>query len=649
MTKPKKLSSNAYGGVKGEDYVPYVPLSQAMPELTVVSILLGIVVAVIFGAANTYLGLKVGMTIAAGIPAAIIATGLLKGIFKRNNILETNMIASMASMGESLAGGLIFIVPAVILLGSKLSLLSIVIISLLGGLLGIFFVTPLRKYLVVEEHGNLVYPEGMAASEVLVSSSAGGTGLKTMLTGLSAGGAYKMLSGGFMFWMEEPSWTIKSFQSTFFGADVMASLLGVGFIVGIEISMYMFAGGLVAWFALIPLLKYVGAGLTMPLFPSTILISQMDAATIWSKYIRYVGAGAVAAGGFISIIKAMPTILKSFKSALGGVNLNKAGLKRTEIDTPMSWAIGAVVFVFFMTWFYPIVPGVNVGVIGALMAVIFSFFFAVVSARLVGLIGTSNNPISGMTIATLLFVTSVLKATGHTGNTGMIVAITVGAVVCVATAIAGGAAQSLKTTFIVGGTPKRVELAMLLATVASAAVVGGVIMMLDSAYGLGSKAIPAPQATIMSMVVKGIMTSQLPWALVLVGATFGIMCELMSIPVLPFALGLYLPIYLSSGVLIGGILRAMVNMKFKKDKSELGNEQLKIQTEKGVLLASGLVAGDALVGIIIAVFAIVNVKIGFGAKILPSITGSPWTAAIIMFLFATWVYRYITKVDKREV
>lgn len=642
MVEKKGLSEGAYGSVKGEDYVPYVPLTKAMPELTFVSILLGIILAIVFGAANTYLGLKVGMTIAAGIPAAIIATGLLKGIFKRNNILETNLISAMASMGESLAGGLIFIVPAVILLGSKLSIFSIVIISLLGGLMGIFLVVPLRKYLLVEEHGRLVYPEGMAASEVLVSASAGGTGLKTMLTGLTAGGVYKMLSGGFMFWLEEPSWTIKSFQSTFFGADVMASLLGVGFIVGLEISMYMFAGGLVAWFGLIPLLKYVGANLTTPLFPSTDPISQMAADAIWSKYIRYVGAGAVAAGGFISIIKAMPTIVKSFKSAMAGVDLKKGGIKRTELDTPMTWVIGAVAFVFFMTWFYPIVPNVNVGAIGALMAVVFSFFFAVVSARLVGLIGTSNNPISGMTIATLLFVASVLKATGHTGNTGMIAAIVVGSVVCVATAIAGGAAQSLKTTFIIGGTPKKVEIAMILATVLSAAAVGGVIMMLNSAYGLGSKAIPAPQATIMSMVVKGIMQNQLPWALVLVGATFGVMCELMNIPILPFALGLYLPIYLSSGVLIGGIVRSLFDRKFKKNQ-----EQLKIQTEKGVLLASGLVAGDALVGILIAVFAIAKVDIGFGAKILPKVTGSPWTAAIIMFLFATWVYRYATKVDQK--
>lgn len=650
MSEKKGLSAGAYGGVKGEDYIPYVPLSQAMPELTAVSILLGIILAVIFGASNTYLGLKVGMTIAAAIPAAIIATGLLKGIFKRNNILETNMIASMASMGESLAGGLIFIVPAVILLGSKLTITSIVIISLLGGLLGILFVVPLRKYLLVEEHGKLVYPEGMAASEVLVSSSAGGTGLKTMLTGLGAGAVYKFLSGGLKFWLEEPSWTIKPFQSTFFGADVMASLLGVGFIVGLEISMYMFAGGLVAWFGLIPLLKYVGAGLTSPLFPSTVLISKMDASDIWNKYIRYVGAGAVAAGGVISIVKALPTIVKSFKSAIGGANLKKGGLKRTEIDTPMSWVIGAIVFVFFMTWFFPIVSGIHVGFWGALMAIVFSFFFAVVSARLVGLIGTSNNPISGMTIATLLFVTSVLKAAGLVGNSGMIAAIVVGSIVCVATAISGGAAQSLKTTFIIGGTPKKVEISMIIATIASAAVVGLVIMLLNNAYGIGGKDISAPQATMMSMVVKGIMTSKLPWALVIVGATFGVMCELMNIPVLPFALGLYLPIYLSTGVLIGGILRAMVDKKFKKNEA-----QSKIQTEKGVLLASGLVAGDALVGILIAVLAMIKLspkvsladKVAFGPALFPTIANSPWTAAIIMFFFAVWFYRYVVKITEK--
>lgn len=641
MSEKKGLSHGAYGGIDGKDYVPYIPVTQAMPEMTAVSIIMGILFAVIFGAANTYLGLKVGMTIAAGIPAAILSTGILKGIFRRNNILESNMIAGMASMGESLAGGLIFIVPAVILLGSTLTIPTIILISILGGLLGILFVVPLRKYLIVEEHGKLLYPEGMAASEVLVSGSAGGTGLKTMLTGLGVGGAYKFLSGGLLFWTEEPSWTIKSFQGTVFGADVLASLVGVGYIVGLEIGMYMFAGALVAWFGLIPLLKYVGAGLTTPLFPSTVLIKDMSATDIWSQYIRYVGAGAVAAGGCISIIKAMPTIVKSFGSALSGMSAKGGAEKRTDIDVPMTWVIGGALFVFLISWFLPI-AGVKLGFLGSVLAVIFSFFFAVVSARIVGLIGTSNNPISGMTIATLLFVTAALKASGYVGNAGMIAAIICGSIVCVATAMAGGVAQSLKTTYIIGGTPKKMQISMFIATVLSAGAIGYVIMLLNKAYGIGSKAVPAPQANLMSMVVKGIMTSKLPWALVIIGIAFGVMCELMKIPVLPFALGLYLPIYLSTGVVIGGIIRTLVDRKFKNN-----TEQLKKQTEKGILLSSGLVAGDALVGILIAVFAIAQVNIGIGANILPSITGSNWTAAVMVTLLSIWIYKYASKVDKQ--
>lgn len=640
MSEIKGLSHTAYGGIDGKDYVPYVPVDKAMPEMTVVSIFMGILFAIIFGAANTYLGLKVGMTIAAGIPAAILATGILKGIFRRNNILESNMIQAMASMGESLAGGLIFIIPAVILLGSKLTITSIIIVSVLGGLLGILFVVPLRKYLIVEEHGRLLYPEGMAASEVLVSGSAGGTGLKTMLSGLTVGGIYKFLSGGLAFWIEEPSWTIKSFQGTIFGADVLASLVGVGYIVGIEIGMYMFAGALVAWFGLIPLLKYVGQGLSSPLFPSTVKIAEMDATAIWSQYIRYVGAGAVAAGGFISIIKAMPTIMKSFKSALGGMDIKGGSQKRTDIDVPMVWVIGGAIFVFILSWLMPI-SGNRIGALGALLAVIFSFFFAVVSARLVGIIGTSNNPISGMTIATLLFITAALKASGNIGNAGMIASIIAGGIVCVATAIAGGVAQSLKTTYIIGGTPKRIEISMFAAVVASSAAVGYIIILLDKAYGVGSKAVPAPQATLMSMVVKGIMSNQLPWALVIIGITFGVMCELMKIPVLPFALGLYLPIYLSTGVLIGGIVRVLVDRKFRNNDA-----LLKKQTEKGILLSSGLVAGDALVGILIAVFAIFQVKIDIGTAIMPSITGSNWTAAVMVILLCVWIYKYSIKVDK---
>lgn len=641
MSKQMGLSNTAYGGIKGDDYVPYVSASQAMPEMTWVSIIFGAVFAVIFGAANTYLGLKIGMTIAAGLPAAILATGALKGIFKRNNILESNMIQAMASMGESLAGGLIFTIPAIILLGNKLTLLTIVIVAILGGILGIIFVVPLRRFLIVEEHGNLIYPEGMAAAEVLVSASEGGAGLKMMLTGLVGGGIYKFLSEGLRFWYYEPEWTIKPLQGTIFGADVLASLVGVGYIVGIEIGMYMFAGAMVAWLGIIPLITFFGTG-AHAIFPAADAISKMGPWDIWSKYIRYIGAGGVAAGGFISIIKSTPTIVKSFKAAMAGIGA-KGTQKRTETDAPMTWVIAGTLFVFLAVWFVPMV-GTRMGFIGSIAVIVFAFFFSVVSARLVGVIGTSNSPVSGMTIASLLFIAAILKATGHVGNAGMVAALLAGGTVCVAIAISGGAAQSLKTTYIVGGTPKRLEIGMFIGLVASAAAVGGVILMLNSAYGIGSKTIAAPQASIMSMIVKGIMNSQLPWTLLFIGMVFGVMCELMKIPVLPFALGLYLPIHLSAGVVIGGIVRVLVDKKFKKDP-----EQLKIQTEKGILLSSGLVAGDALVGILIAVFTIakLDTKLAVGVKWFPTIANSPWTATVMVIILCTWMYKLSTRIDKK--
>jgi putative OPT family oligopeptide transporter len=644
MSDNKGLSHSAYGGVEGKDYVPYIPASKALPELTVISIVIGCLFAIIFASANTYLALKVGMTIAAGIPAAILGTGVLK-FLKRNSILEANMISGIAAMGESLAGGIVFTLPAVIIWGMDLKLSTIVIVTMLGGLLGIFFVVPLRKYLTIEEHGKLAFPESMAAAEVLVTGNTGGAGFKTVVTGFLAGGVYKLISGGFLFWLEEPEWNInltqqgKPIYQTFFGMDAMASLAGVGFIVGIEASLYMFAGSVLATFGLIPLIKYVGAGLTGPLFPSTVPIAQMSAGAIRGSYIRYIGAGAVAAGGFISLGKSLPTIIKSFKAAMSGIG-GKGGEKRTDMDVPMTWVIGAAALVFFLAWFLPMI---HVGFLGSLMAILFSFFFAVVSARICGIIGASNNPVSGMTIATLLFVTSVLKATGNVGNTGMLVAIIAGAIVCVAISVAGGAGQSLKTTFIIGGTPKNLQIGMYIGVLAASAAAGAAMLLLIHTYGIGDKGIAAPQATLMSMVVKGVMTGQLPWSLVIVGMAAGVMCELMGLPVLPVALGIYLPIDLSTGILVGGIVRVLVEKKFKKNEA-----QGKIQVEKGILLASGLVAGDAIMGIVIAVFAALNIadKVGIGAKIMPSITQSPWTALVIYILFAVWVYKFAVKKDK---
>jgi putative OPT family oligopeptide transporter len=313
----------------------------------------------------------------------------------------------------------------------------------------------------------------------------------------------------------------------------------------------------------------------------------------------------------------------------------KGGQKKTDIDVPMTWVIAAALLVFILSW---VMPNLRGNIVASFFIVLCAFFFSVVSARLVGLIGTSNNPISGMTIASLLVITAALKATGHIGERGMFIAIIAGTCVCVAAAIAGGAAQSLKTTYVMGGTPKRLEIGMYVAVAASAAAVGGVILMLHKAYGIGSETISAPQANMMSMIVKGIMDSQLPWIFVIVGVMFAVMCELMKIPVLPFALGLYLPMGLSTGVFVGGVLRVIVDRKYKKDEVVL-----KEKAETGTLLASGLIAGEAIIGILIAIFAVVNFDIGFGAKIAESVTGSPWLSALAFLLLCIWFYNKITK------
>lgn len=635
----KKLSATAYGGISGADYIPFIPTTEVMPETTVYSIVIGILFACIFAAANTYLGLKVGMTISAGIPGAILATGLLKGAFKRNSILEANMIASLAAMGESIAGGIIFVLPALILLGFGLSIMQVAIVTVVGGIMGVFFITPLRRFLIVEEHGELVFPEAMAAAEVLVAGSVGGSGFKTVLTGIGAGGLYKFISGGLAFWPESASYTFTNYQGTQIGVDALASLLGVGFIIGTKVSAMMFGGGVIAWFALIPMIKFMGAGLTIPIFPATIVISEMSAGQIWSNYIRYIGTGAVAAGGIISLVRSLPTIIASFKQAIAGMGgKNAENVSRMDVEAPLTWVIGAAAFGFIATW---LVPAIGGGLLGASLAVVASFFFAVVSARMVGIIGASSNPVSGMTIATLLVVATLLKLTGVVGDEGIKTALLVSGVVCVAIAVAGGTAQSLKTTFVIGGNPKHVQMGMFIALAVAAFAAGGVVLLLDKAYGIGTPQVAAPQASLMRLIVEGIMTAQIPWTLVIVGAAIASFCAMAGIPILPVALGIYLPISLSSPVLIGGIIRKFVENKFRKN--EVRKED---SVERGVLLASGLVAGDALIGILIAIFAILEVKIGIGAKLFPSLSGSSLMSFIMFLVLGTWVYLFAIKKNK---
>ncbi|MGJ7046192.1 OPT family oligopeptide transporter [Thermoanaerobacterium thermosulfurigenes] len=638
----RKLSDGAYGGISGDKYVPFVPAEEVLPESTFLSLVIGVIFAIVFAAANTYLGLKTGMTISAAIPAAVLSTGILKTIFRRNSILEANMATAIAATGESVAAGLLFSFPAIAIWGFKneFTLERIIFAVLIGGLFGVLFVVPLRRYLTVEEHGKLLYPEGMAASEVLVTSNQGGSGFMTVLSGMLTGGIYKLLSGGFSIWSEEPAWNLNWFKGTQVGINVLASLLGVGFIVGIEISSYMLAGGILAWLGLIPLIKFFGDGLTSPIYPATTLIKDMSASQIWGSYIRYIGAGGVLAGGFITLFKTFPTLIKAFKDSLSGFGASAKKQKRTDSDISINIVIIGAIFLFLLTWLLPIF---KMTFIGSLLTILFSFFFAVVSARMTGIVGESNNPVSGMTIATLLVVTSILKLTGIVGDSGMILAITIGGIVCIAAATAGCNAQSLKTCYIIGGSPKKVETYLYTGIVASSIFAGLVLIMLNNSYGIGSQAVAAPQATIMSMVVKGIMTGHLPWILILAGVFMGIMIELMHIPVLPFALGLYLPFELSAAVMVGGIIRWIIDRKYKNDE-----KLYKEKTEKGILISSGLVAGDALMGLVIAIFAGLKINIGFGANwITNSGALASWISLLMFVLLGIYLYGYTVRDNKK--
>jgi putative OPT family oligopeptide transporter len=628
----KKLSKQAYGGVKGEDYIPFIPTTEIIPEATGYSIIMGIIFAMIFAAANTYLGLKVGLTISAGIPGAILATGLLKSIFRRNSILEANYVASLAAVGESIAGGIIFVLPAIILIGFNLSLTTVALVTVIGGIMGVYFITPVRKYLIVQEHGNLIYPESMAQAEVLVNANQGGQGFKSVLKGLGVGLGYKVLSGGLGLWNETASYTIVAYQGTMIGMDTLASLLGVGFIVGTGTSILMFAGSVVAWLGLIPLIKFFGVLAPTPIFPSTMLISEMSATEIWSNYIKYIGAGAVAMGGFISLARSLPTIITSFKEAMGGFGKGEKSYDRTNEEAPIIWVLAAAIFGFLLTW---LLPSIGAGPIGAILAVFFSFFFSVVSARMVGVIGASNNPVSGMTIATLLVIASVYKAMGATGTEGMRTVLLAAGIVCVAIAVGGGVAQSLKATYILGGSPKKIQHGMFISLAIASFIAGATVLLLHNAYGIGSEQVTAPQATLMRLIAEGIMTGQLPWTLVIIGAVIALFCAFASLPILPVALGIYLPISLNSAIFFGGIIRKLVEVRFKKDESSLD-----LAVERGTLIASGLVAGDALTGIIIGIFAALNIKTDFLAGIIPNEAFKNLVSLGIFVALAAWLYSY---------
>ena len=597
---------------KNESFKPYISADKVLPEFTVTSILMGIILAVVFGAANAYLGLKVGMTVSASIPAAVISLGVIRVIMKKNSILESNMVQTIGSAGESLAAGAIFTMPALFLWAEEGKIdmpgyLEITLIALFGGILGVLFMIPLRKALIVEEHGILPYPEGMACAEVLLAGEEGGSNASTVFAGMGLGAAFKFIVDGLKIVPSDITTpNIKGYAGQI-GVEIYPALIGVGYICGPSISSYMFAGGIIAWLVLIPAVVFFGGSIDFATLGNTGLAGQTiaevyeanGASAIWSNVIKYVGAGAIATGGVISLLKSLPLIIKTFAGAMKSMKNTSGGTNvRTDRDMKMPVVLGIILIVIILIW---LVPSVPVSLLGAFLIAIFGFFFATVSSRMVGLIGSSNNPVSGMAIATLLISTFVLKATGNTGMAGMTGAIAIGSIICVIAAIAGDTSQDLKTGFIVGATPAKQQVGELIGVVASGFAIAGVMSLLNKAWGFGSAEIPAPQATLMKMIVEGIMDAKLPWVLVFMGVFLALALEVLRVPVMPFAIGLYLPIYLSCGIMVGGVVRLFLD---KKKEAEAKKKEM---ISNGTLYCAGMIAGEGLVGILMAVLAIIKV------------------------------------------
>ena len=584
-----------------QEFKPYVPADKVTPEMTPTSIIMGLLLAVIFGAANAYLGLRVGMTVSASIPAAVISMAVIRVILKKDSILESNMVQTIGSAGESLAAGAIFTMPALFLWAKEgvmetPSLVTITVIALFGGLLGVFFMVPLRSALIVQEHGVLPYPEGTACAEVLLAGEEGGSSAKSVFIGMGIGAVVKLLVDGF--YAIQGVVTIKlDALKTELSAEVYPALVSVGYICGPRISAYMFAGGVIGWFVLIPAIVTFGGDIVM--YPASVSVAELyatgGASAIWASYIKYIGAGAVASAGIISLIKTLPLIVKTFMDSIKSIkNAGSTTNERTALDMDIRFVLGSIVVLIIAIWLVPAVP---VSLLGAIIIVVFGFFFSAVSSRMVGLVGSSNNPVSGMTIATILIATICLKLAGDTGAHGMQGAIAIGSIICIAACMAGDTSQDLKTGYILGATPKKQQYGEIMGTIAAALAIGGVMILLNSAYGFGTDALAAPQATMMKMIIEGVMNGNLPWALIFIGAFISIAIEILGIGALPVAIGLYLPLELSATIMLGGLVRLFADKKYGAEKDESG---------KGILFCSGLIAGEGIVGVLLAIFAVVG-------------------------------------------
>jgi len=687
-------------------FKPYVSASDTRKEFTLRAVLLGALLGIIFAASSVYLALKVGMTVSASIPVAVLSITLFR-LLGRATILENNMVQTTGSAGESIAFGVDITAPVFLLLGEEMNFLVILLLALLGGIMGVLMMIPLRKGLIVSEHGRLTYPEGTACAEVLIAGEQGGTHARTVFLGFAVGAVYKFLNAGLKLWNDIPARTLTFYKGGSVAAEVTPELLGVGYIIGPQTAANMFAGGIVSYLILIPAITIFGEGLNSAMFPAAKLIREMSPGEIRNAYVLYIGTGAVATGGLISLIRSLPTIVAAFRKGFQALLESRAekpvaqAVPRTERDLSLPVVLFGSLGLGLALW---LAPQLRINALAALLILLFGFFFVTVSSRITGEIGSSANPVSGMTVATLLITCLLFLAVGWTGVSYRSMALSTAAIVCIAASVAGATSQDLKTGFLVGATPRYQQLGIMAGVVTSALFIGLTVIALNKAYttvvparfpeyratvppdaermtgpdgalyrvcrvtepvgqvlagkylvddtgriqylvdpgiagvvtevnGRHVTKLDSPKARLFSLIIDGILTRKLPWGLVLIGIFLALTVELLGISSLPFAVGLYLPLSSSAPIMAGGVVRLLVERRMRGAKENA-------EFPPGILVSSGLIAGAAITGVVLAVLT------GFGLDRYLDLSGftgglaaAAWFALIPFGLLMYLLYR----------
>jgi len=649
-------------------FKPFIPANTNIRDFNPKTVILGVILGAIFGSANAYLGLRVGLTISTAIPLAVVSVAILRmlsPILGKSTILECNISQTTGSASSSLASGIIFTIPALFIWGNGVepSLLQMTLLAMCGGILGVVFMIPLRNFLIVKEHKTLPYPEGTAAAEVLIASSEGGATAKNVFKGLGIGALYKGLISLLYLWPAKVNLKLPVLPKAEVGVSTTPALLGVGYILGRRIGAIMVGGGLVSWVLIIPVIAWkfgnseIGSATleylhSKELALSATKIGHLTPKEIWEGYIRIIGAGAVACAGLITVAKSIPTMISSLKIGIrelrSSASMLDAGKLRTERDLSIKYVLMGISLVIIAITFIPTILGshthLTMRFLSGLAIAVFAFCFVTVSSRIVGLIGVSSNPTSGMAIVTLLGTGLVFKLLGWTDLTGKATALVIGTVVCIAASISGDISQDLKAGFLVGATPRKQQISEMIGAVGTAVFICLAVYFLGQSPGggFGSEQLPAPQATLMKTVLDGVLDGNLRWDLVGIGAGFAVLIMLFRIPPLPFAVGMYLPLYTMTPVFIGGLLRHMVDKRYKSrdDKVDKGRDQ-------GILLGSGLIAGEGLMGVVIAIVAVVMTK---EPKFLEISYKNEWIGMIVsglVFSILGWyLYRVAGKSKK---